>query len=95
MEAIISMQGIKVHVGFYRQGDLYKVDEGDCYVTNEAKEMIAEIENVDKVGAIHAQFGWVSLRFLAEDYADNHAVAWDRAEAQRQQADAAADRRVA
>ena len=94
-DAIILVQGIKFHVGFYRRGNLYRVDEADCYVTNDAGELVAQIDDVDKIGAIHPKFGWVSLRFLAEEYADQHADEWDRAALLQARAEAAAERRVA
>ena len=95
MDAILNLQGIKVHVGFFRRDRLYQVDEADCYVTNDRGECVAQIDDVDAIGELVPGRSWLSLRTLAEMHADEHAGEWERAERLQAQADAIEARRVA
>jgi hypothetical protein len=95
MDAVINLQGIKVHVGFYRTGRLYKVDEADCYVTDDAGRLVTQIDNIDLLGEYVTARSWLSLRTIAEMHADEHAGEWERAERLQAQADAITARRVA
>lgn len=95
MDAILNLQGIKVHVGFFRRDRLWRVDAADTYVADDAGRLVAQIDDVDALGELHPGRGWLSLRCIAENYADDHAGEWDRAERLQAKADAIAARQVA
>ena len=75
----VCLHGIRIHVGFYRDGRRWRIDEADVYVTDEDGELACIVDDIDRLGGVGPAGGFQSLRCLAEDTANENVVAdWDR-----------------
>lgn len=75
----LTVQGLRVHAGFYRhQGD-WRLDPVDTYVVDRAGRLVWEIDNADRLGELDTAGRFRSLRCLAEAAVnDDIADAWER-----------------
>jgi hypothetical protein len=76
---MVFLHGIRIHVGFYRDGRSWRIDEADIYVADGRGEPVSAINEIDRLGGVGPEGQFQSLRCLAEDAANNDAVAaWNR-----------------
>ena len=77
----VFLHGIRIHVGFYRDGPDWRIDDADIYVADERDEPVCAIDEIDRLGTISPAGRFQSLRCLAEDAANDDAVdGWNRAQ---------------
>lgn len=88
--AIVNLNGIGVRLEFYREGRLWQPDAASAYVADSDGEIVATLDDIDTIGTRHPRYGWVSLRYLAQEVADENTDQWDRderiADAERERA---------
>lgn len=78
-DLILLVQGLRIHVGFYRDQTDWRFDPVDTYVVDEAGRLVSEIDNPDRLGEIDTDGQFRSLRCLAEQAVnDDVAAAWNR-----------------
>jgi hypothetical protein len=78
-EITVIMQGIRVHVGFYRNRQGWQPDPVDTYVVDEKGHMVGAIDDPDRLGEINASGRFQSLLCLAQQAAnDDVRRAWER-----------------
>ena len=82
----LTVQGLRVHAGFYRhQGD-WRLDPVDTYVVDNAGRLVWEIDDTDRLGELDAAGRFRSLRCLAEAAViDDIAAGWERQDDDRAQ----------
>jgi hypothetical protein len=77
----LTVQGLRIHAGFYRhQGD-WRLDPVDTYVVDKDGRLVWEIDDTDRLGALDVAGRFQSLRCLAEAAVnDDIAEAWEQQE---------------
>lgn len=75
----VILHGIRIHVGFYRDGGGWRIDDGDVYVADDRDDPVCVVEDLDRLGGIGGTGDFQSLRCLAEQAVNDDAVAdWNR-----------------
>lgn len=78
-DLILIVQGIRIHVGFYRRQGLWCPDPVDTYVVDGEGALVSEIDDPASLGEIDAEGQFRSLTCLAEQAANDDVIAaWDR-----------------
>ena len=78
-DILLMLQGIRIHAGFYRDRDDWRLDPADTYVVDERGRLVTEIDDLDRLGELTPEGRFLSLRCLAEQAVnDDVAAAWDR-----------------
>lgn len=87
-DLLLLLQGIRVHAGFYRDQESWRLDPVDTYVVDTAGRLVSEIDDAESLGEVDAEGKFRSLRCLAEQAVnDDVAAIWDRdqSDAERRQ----------
>jgi hypothetical protein len=75
----VFLEGIRIHVGFYRDGHRWRIDDGDVYVADDRDDLVSPVEDIDRLGGLDDAGAFRSLRCLAEHAANDDAVTdWNR-----------------
>jgi hypothetical protein len=78
-DLLLLLQGIRVHAGFYRDQESWRLDPVDTYVVDAAGRLVSEIDDTESLGEVDAEGRFRSLRCLAEQAVnDDVAAIWDR-----------------
>jgi hypothetical protein len=78
-DLLLLLQGIRVHVGFYRHQGNWRLDPVDTYVVDAGGRLVSEIGDAERLGEVDAEGRFRSLRCLAEQAVnDDVAASWDR-----------------
>lgn len=81
-DLFLSVQGLRIHAGFYRRGGAWRLDPVDTYVVDEHGRLVWEIDDTDRLGELDAEGRFRSLRCLAEMAANDEVTAdWEKGEA--------------
>lgn len=71
----LTVQGLRIHAGFYRhQGD-WRLDPVDTYVVDAAGRLVWQVDDADRLGQLDPAGRFQSLRCLAEAAANDDVVA--------------------
>jgi len=77
-ELFLSVQGLRIHAGFYRRSGEWRLDPVDTYVVDGRGQLVWEIDDTDRLGELDAEGRFRSLRCLAEMAAnDEVTVDWE------------------
>jgi len=85
---LLTLQGIRIHAGFYRDQADWHLDPADTYVIDAAGHLIGEIDDTERLGEVDIEGKFRSLRCLAEQAANDDVIAaWERDLRQAEQQD--------
>ncbi|HVJ42819.1 MAG TPA: hypothetical protein VM639_15050 [Dongiaceae bacterium] len=74
----LTVQGLRIHAGFYRRSGDWRLDPVDTYVVDADGRLVWEIDDTDRLGELDAEGRFRSLRCLAETAVnDDVAADWD------------------